>query len=157
LPACSAPCEQSHGVHSRSYLPRLYPKSDSGWLYALLTTIPMAGGFSAILFYEWYGNTEILADATAVASIIAFVYVAFVIGWKYLRLRALERRNFASSRIRIVRRVAYLNVSLIGTYILWRFYYLPGAIVSVVLFAVTYALFRSLIWAIRLLRRRLKR
>jgi len=150
----SAPCEQSHGGRSRSYLPRLYPKSDSGWLYALFTTVPMAGGFGAILFYEWYGNTEILADATAVASIFALMYVFFVIGWKYVRLCALERRNFASSRIRIVRRVAYLNATLIGTYILWRFFYIPGAIASVVLFAVTYALFRALIWAIRRIRRR---
>lgn len=156
-PACSSPWGQPLDFHSRSYLPRLYPRSDSGWLYALLTTIPMAGGFGAILFYEWFGNTEVLADATAIASFFALVYVAFVIGWKYLRLRALSRRNFAASRIRIVRRVIYLNASLIGTYFLWRFYYLPGAIVGIVCSVIVYALFRAVIWAVRFIYRRLKR
>ena len=80
-----------------------------------------------------------------------------MIGWKYLRLRALGRRNFAASRIRIVRRVIYLNASLIGTYFLWRFYYLPGAIVGVVCSAIAYALFRAIFWAVRFIYRRLKR
>ena len=156
-PVCSYPWGQPLDFHSRSYLPRLYPKSDSGWLYALLTTIPMAGGFGAILFYEWFGNTEVLADATAIASFFALVYVAFVIGWKYLRLRALGRRSFAASRIRIVRRVIYLNASLIATYFLWRFYYLPGAIVGVVCSVIVYALFRIIFWAGYSIYRRLKR
>ena len=156
-PVRSDPSGQPLGFHSRSRLPRLYPKSNSGWLYALLTTVPMAGGFGAILFYEWFGNNDELADATAVAAIFALVYDAFVIGWKYLRLRALGKRKFAASRLRIVRRVIYLNASLIATYFLWRFYYLPGAIVGVVGSVIAYVLFRAIFWAMRFIYRRLKR
>ena len=51
----------------------------------------------------------------------------------------------------------YLNASLIGTYFLWRFYYLPGAITGIVCSAVAYALFRAIVWAVRFIYRRLKR
>ena len=156
-PVRPVPCRQLHGVPRRSLLPHLYPKSDSGWLYAFLTTVPLAGGFAAILFYEWFGNMPVLADTTALVSTYALAYVVFVIGWKYLRLRALGRRSIAASRMRIVRRTAYANLLLVATYLVWRFFNLPRAIAVLVCFAIAYALFRLIIRAVRLIRLRLKR
>ncbi len=122
LPATGSSHPSTSSLIPRSRLPRLYPRTNSGWLYALLTTIPMAGGFGAILFYEWFGNTRILADTTAVASAFAFVYVVFAVGWKYLRLRALGRVSYANSRLKIVGNVFYMNTALIAAYFLERFF-----------------------------------
>ena len=141
---CSAPCGQPHGLALRthpSYLPRLCPRTNSGWFYALLTTIPMAGIFAALLFYEWFGNTPVLADATYVSSIYIAVLDAFIIGYKVIRLRILMNRpRFANSRLRIVARTFAINIDIIAAYFLQRFYGWLIAIVGALVLAVILAL-----------------
>lgn len=124
-PVCSAPCGQPHGLALRShpsFLSRLCPRTNSGWFYALLTTIPMAGIFAALLFYEWFGNTPVLADATYVSSIYVGVLAGLIIGCKVIWLRKLMNKpKFANSRLRIVARTSAINIVIIAAYFLQRF------------------------------------
>ena len=117
----------------------------------------MAGGFGAILFYEWFGNTRILADTTAVASAFAFVYVVFAVGWKYLRLRALGRVSYANSRLKIVGNVFYINNALIAAYFLERFFNWQIAAIGLVCLAIAYGLCRIIVCAVYFIRSRFEK
>ena len=65
LPAssCSALSGQPLGFPRHSRLPRLYPRTNSGWLYALLTTIPnvfyINTALIAAYFLERFFNWQI--------------------------------------------------------------------------------------------------
>jgi len=102
---------------------QLYPPSDHGLVYVALATIPAVGAFAALLFYEWFGNTSILADTTMVASKYAAVYSIAVVGWKIHRLRQLRKRDFAKSRLKIFFKALAVNVVIIGGYLGERFFF----------------------------------
>ena len=93
-----------------SSLPHLYPKSDSGWVYAMLVSAPMTGAFAALLFYEWRRNMGSLADVTAFASAYVAIYSVCVIAWKVRRLKILRKHQFARTRMKIVWRSFFYNL-----------------------------------------------
>lgn len=97
----------------------IYPKSDSGWVYALLTMIPIDLGLATMLFYEWFGKTSILADMSLEATKCLGLYSAIVIGYKYLRLGFLKGWDIANSQLVLVFKVALLNLGLYAIYFLY--------------------------------------
>ena len=89
---------------------RLYPKSDSGLIYAMLVTVPMTGALAALLFYEWRRNMGSMADVTAFASAYVAIYAVCTISWKVRRLKNLRKHQFAKSRMKIVWRSFFYNL-----------------------------------------------
>jgi len=103
--------------------PKLYPQSDNGLVYVTLATIPAVGAFAALLFYEWFGNTSILADTTTVASKYAATYSIAVVGWKVIRLYRLRKRDYAKSRLMIFLKAVAVNIVVIFGYLGERFFF----------------------------------
>lgn len=99
----------------------LFPRSDSGWVYALLVTIPSTGIFAAILFYEWFGNTPALADTTLIASYYVGGYsIAVILGkavWQFIQ----HKPKFALSRLMIAFKTFVYNALAICGYLALRF------------------------------------
>jgi len=102
---------------------KLYPSSNHGLVYVALATIPAVGVFATLLFYEWFGNTSILADTTMVASKYAAVYSIAVVGWKIIRLYRLRKRDYAKSRLKIFFKALAVNVAVIFAYLGERFFF----------------------------------
>lgn len=124
--ACTIPREQEVDASGRSpemtsiapcpnplSLTWLYPNSNSAWIYTALVTIPMSGLLAALLFYECFCDTPMLADTTLVCSIYVVIYSVLVIGWKIILLRSLRRKSFAKTRLRIVLYSALANAAVI--------------------------------------------
>jgi len=102
---------------------QLYPKSDHGLAYTVLVTVPLAGIFTAILFYEWFGNDSRLADATLVSSYYVAGYSVLVIGWKLARLLLLRRFKYALNRLLLIVKAIIGNGLVYGSYFLIRFFF----------------------------------
>ena len=99
----------------------IYPRSNAGWIYAALVTVPMAGAFAALLFYEWFGNDSPLADATMLATEAMTAYSVAVIGWKAAVLCYVRKRALALSRLAVALKAFLANAAAIGCYRAWRF------------------------------------
>ena len=117
--AKSAPPESIPSVWTKLRALLIYPKSDSGWVYALLTMIPIDLGLATMLFYEWFGKTSILADLSLEATKCLGLYSAIVIGFKYFRLVFLKGWGVANTRLAIVIKVGLLNLGLYAIYFLY--------------------------------------
>jgi len=102
---------------------KLYPTSDHGLVYAILVTAPLAGIFTAVLFYEWFGNDSSLADATLVASYYVGGYSAAVIALKLFRLLILRKFRYAGNRSLLTLKALIGNGLVYGSYALIRLCY----------------------------------
>lgn len=101
---------------------KLYPKSNHGLIYATLVTIPLAGIFSAILFYEFFGSNSPLADGTLAASYYVGGYCSAVIIGKIAWLFMTHRAKYAWSRIRIFLLSLAANGAVYLSYFALRFF-----------------------------------
>ena len=104
------PSDSSSSIPHPLPISRLYPKSDSGWVYAMLVTVPMTGVLAAQLFYIWRRSLGSLADVTAFASAYVAIYAVCAIAWKVRRLKILRKHQFAKSRMKIVWRSFFYNL-----------------------------------------------
>ena len=100
----------------------LLPKSNHWAVYASLVTVPLAGIFSAILFYEIFGSDSPLADGTLSASYYVGGYCSAVIFAKITWLFLTHRAKYALSRIGVFLLSLVANAALFLTYFALRFF-----------------------------------
>jgi len=102
---------------------RLYPTSHHALVYILLVTVPLVGIFTAILFYEWFGEDSYLADTTLVTSFYVSVYTGFVIVLKLFGLYWTNKRTFLKDRLKVICNAFLGNVAVFALYFAKRWFF----------------------------------